>query len=389
MAGTGTAAETAAGTAAGVAASDAGTAAAASGVVTVGGSGYGAIAANVTRRVYGRNFSQSNYCWYLPSTLSVRNASYTITPLTSTKAALVPSQPSPGATNPLALLRLGPNNSRSGKQVIVDGLVLTGTVQPKSAANPLRPGHNYHGLSVYWGRRAKILNSTFIAAEWGDSNSPPGETFQIMGYHDVDTYISTVEVDGRTVAGTRVGGSPIGFNASTRPVVEDSYLHHSLVSSLTFSTAGGTPSMATATSSPTTRRVRIEHNANTKMAPGFRFTGINHEHVVGDITHILPKISIDWWEWTASHMFFGTWLPSARVHITIDPGEISGGHPNNQGCLTVAIPRLFNGRANGQRVTDVVVQDVSGRRLRAYIITGAQSKPMPVDRETHFIVNAA
>lgn len=348
---------------------------------------YGASAAAraASVAVTGRDFAQSNYCWYQPNVTSLKNVAYTIAPMSSTKAAAVPS--GNGSTNPFSLLRIGPNGSQSGVQTVIDGLTLTGTTQPWSAANPAKAGHNYHGLTVYWGRKAIIRNSTFIASAWGDANSPPGETFQIMGYRDTDTLISNVEVDGRTADGARVGGSPMGFNGSTRPVIENSYLHHSLVSSLTFSTAGGTPSTANATSNPTTRRIRIEHNANTKMATGYRFTGINHEHVFGDIMHFMPSIQIDWAEWTASHMFFGTWLSSAKIHIVVDPLSISGGHPNNRGALTLAIPRVFNGRPNQQLLSDVVVRLPTGARLKPYVIGGAQSAPMPISRKTHYVVN--
>jgi hypothetical protein len=295
--------------------------------LTASSYGVSAAARAASVAVSGRDFAQSNYCWYQPGVTSLKNVAYTIAPMSSTKASAIPAQATNGATNPFALLRLGPNNSSGGTQVVIDGLTLTGTKQPWSGANPAKAGHNYHGLAVYWGRKAIIRNSTFVAAAWGDANSPPGETFQIMGYRDTDTHISNVEVDGRTPDGSRVGGSPLGFNGSTRPLIEDTYLHHSLVSSLTFSTAGGTPSTASATSDPTTRRIRIEHNANTKMATGYRFTGINHEHVFGHIRHFMPTIQIDWSEWTASHMFFGTWLSSAKIHIVVDPASISGGHP--------------------------------------------------------------
>lgn len=337
--------------------------------------------------VHGQDFAQSNYCWYLPKVTSLKNVAYIIDPMTSTKASLVPTQATNGATNPFALMRLGPNNSSGGTQVIIDGLTLTGTVQPPSASNSSKAGHDYHGLSVYWGRGAKILNSTFIAAAWGDWNSPPGETFQIMGYRDTDTYISNVEVDGRTGDGTRVGGSPAGFNASTRPVIEDSYFHHSLVSSLTYSTAGSAPSAANATSDPTTRRVRIEHNANTKMASGYRFTAINHEHVLGTITHELPKIIIDWSEWTASHMWFGTWLSSAKINITINPAEISGGYTNAQGCFTIAVPKLMNGQPNQQKLADITVRDHTGKKLKPYVITKQHSTAMPINKTTHYVIN--
>ena len=339
--------------------------------------------------IHGADFAQSNYCWYLPKVTTLKNVSYVIDPMTSTKAGQVPAQPSNGSTNPFALMRLGPNNSTSGQSVVIDGLTLTGTKQPYTKANPDKAGHNYHGLSVYWGRGAKILNSKFVAAAWGDANSPPGETFQIMGYRDTGTYISNVDVDGRTADGTRVGGSPMGFNASTKPVIEDSYLHHSLVSSLTFSTAGAIPTILNATSSPTTRRVRIEHNANTKMASGYRFTGINHEHVLGTITHERPSIIIDWSEWTASHMWFGTWLPSARVNITIDPNQISGGHPNHRGALTLAVPKYFNGLPNLQKLFLITVKNLSGKTLKPYLIYGQPSGPLPIDKSTHYVVNRA
>ncbi|RFA12935.1 hypothetical protein B7R21_08785 [Subtercola boreus] len=349
--------------------------------------GVKAAARSSLKVVTGRDFAQSNYCWYEPTITSLKNVAYTIAPNSSTKASAVPVQVSGGVTNPFSLMRLGPNNSTSGQQVVVDGLLLTGTAQPPSAANPGKTGHNYHGLTVYWGRNNIIANSTFIAASWGDANSPPGETFAIMGYKDTDTYIKNVEVDGRTPDGTRVGGSPMGFNNSTRPVIEDSYLHHSLVSSLTFSTAGNTPSVANATSSPTTRRIRIEHNANTKMERGYRFTGINHEHVLGTIKHYLPTIAIDWTEWTASHMWFGSWLSSAEIRITIDPASITGGYRNNMGCLTLAIPTLVNGRTNQQKLSDVVVTLPDGTPLKPYIVSSPQGSPMPISRNTHYVVN--
>lgn len=349
--------------------------------------GIGSAGITPTRVVTGRDFLQSNYCWYLPSVTSLKNVSYSIAPMSSSRASAVPSQSTNGATNPLSLMRLGPNGSASGTQVVIDGLTLTGTVQPRSSANPTKAGHNYHGLTIYWGRKAQILNSTFVAAAWGDYVSPPGETFQIMGYRDTDTLISNVEVDGRTPDGTRVGGSPAGFNGSTRPVIVNSYLHHSLVSSLTFSTAGGSPSTSSATSSPTTRNVRIEHNANTKMESGFRFTGINHEHVIGTITHVLPRIVTDWAEWDASHMFFGSWLTSAQVRITINPADVVGGAPSNRGALTLAVPAQFNGRVNQQRLSDIVVVDQTGKRLLPYLISGKPANALPISRTTHFVIN--
>jgi hypothetical protein len=351
--------------------------------------GIGSAGIKQVASVTGRDFAQSNYCWYMPTVTSLKNVSYTIAPMSSTKAWMVPTQWTSGATNPLSLMRLGPNNSSSGKQVIVDGLTLTGTVQPRSGSNPTKSGHNYHGLTIYWGRNAQVLNSTFIAAAWGDYVSPPGETFALMGYRDTDTFISNVEVDGRTPDGTRVGGSPAGFNGSTRPVIADSYFHHSLVSSLTFSTAGGGVSASTATSSPTTRRLRIEHNANTKMDTGFRFTGINHEHVIGTITHYLPRIVMDWYEWNASHMFFGSWLTSAKIVITVNPSDIVGGAPYNNGALTLAVPAQFNGRANQQKLSDISVVDQTGKRLTAYSISRKPDRSLPISKTTHYVVNTA
>jgi hypothetical protein len=123
------------------------------------------------------------------------------------------------------------------------------------------------------------------------------------------------------------------------------------------------------------------------MISGYRFTGINHEHVLGTITHELPEITIDWSEWTASHMWFGTWLSSAKIKFTVNPSEIHGGHPTAQGCLLIAIPKLMNGRPNQQKLSDVRVKDQSGKKLKPYIITKQHSSPMPINKATHYVVN--
>ncbi len=59
-----------------------------------------ATAATANPTVHGKDFAQSNYCWYLPAVTSLKNVSYIIDPMTSTKAALIPSQSTNGATNP-------------------------------------------------------------------------------------------------------------------------------------------------------------------------------------------------------------------------------------------------------------------------------------------------
>jgi hypothetical protein len=64
--------------------------------------------------VRGRDFAQSNYCWYLPKVTTLKNVTYIVDPMSSTKASQVPTQNTDGATNPLALMRLGPNNSSGG-----------------------------------------------------------------------------------------------------------------------------------------------------------------------------------------------------------------------------------------------------------------------------------
>jgi hypothetical protein len=308
-----------------------------------------------------------------------------LVPMSSTQAAIVPAQSS-GQTNPLAMVRLGPGSAGNLRQAVNSGWSLIGTTQPPSSNNPLLPGHAFGGIRNEYGNGSVFQDMILTAASYGDWNSPPGETFGINNWHDVNTVIRNVEVSGLNQAGQKVGGSPIGFSQSTNVLVEGCNLHDAFVSGLTFSVAGNFNSLANCTNGVTTRNVRVAHNGNTASNNGKDFPGFNHENVIGKILHAAPDIQLDGITWVSNHMLFGNTLVDNPTIVIQEPIWHEA-PPMHNGCFTVRMPATFMGVATKQKTLPTVIKN--GATLAPYVITGYPSKMLPVDPTKNYVVNAS
>lgn len=305
-------------------------------------------------------------------------------PGSSTKANLVPVQ-STKTTNPLTMMRLAKG------QVISSGFTISGTEQPVDPNTGLP--HLYGGWTQYMGNGSHVsdVKVTGIPGDW---NSPPGETFANNAYRDVDTVFERVEVDGwiwlwtknpdgslTRTKGRRVGGSPLGGNASTRLTIRDCYFHDSYVSMLTNSFTGdpftGAPSV-----DYTTERVRVENNGNTSTAGGKKASGMNHEGVNGNITHRYPTIVLTGTAYP--HFAFNNGQADAQIEI-IEP-TWSGGPSWANGCLVMEIGDTYVGQPNKQvsrpRVVKNGVELIPAEKAPAES-TSVLSYARP---DTHYIV---
>lgn len=297
------------------------------------------------------DFAQSGYSLLAPNVAGLYSpdpdrARLTLRRMSSTKAATVPPQSTKGS-NPLTVARFGPNNSSSGIVTKLYGLTLAGSDQPDAFGHP----HNYSGLVNYWGRRAEWATLRLIGLGRGDWNSPPGETFQLNNYNDAGTTLRGIEVDGRDAASGEWVGGGIGFNGSQDLLVEDCSFHDSLVSGLTFGTAGSVQT-GRQCRNITTRRVKVAHNARHSTAPGQGFTGINHEGVEDSVRHEQPDIWMDRQDVDPYHHFFFASAQTDTADIAIiDPvwhGEAGGSPGWARGCLVICVPDNYAGAPNKQ-----------------------------------------
>ena len=300
------------------------------------------------------------YGCYAPQCMGILGAGIDKTiiqlrPNSSKQAGKVPLQ-STQTTNPLALMRLG-----TGK-VISSGFTISGTEQPIDP-NTGEP-HVYGGWTQYKSTGSYVgdVKVTGIPGNW---NSPPGETFANNAYRDVDTLFERVEVDGfiwlwtRKADGTlvktkgrRVGGSPLGGNASTRLTIRDCYFHDSLVSMLTCSFTSN-PQTGTPSVDFTTERVRVENNGNHTTASGRTASGINHEGVHGKISHRYPTIVMA--NGGFPHFSFVSLQQEAEIEI-IEPTWI-GGPDWAKGCLVIAQRDFYAGFPNKQVTLPRVIKN--------------------------------
>lgn len=320
---------------------------------------------------------------YNPNLLGIggpgpENARLRLAPMSSTHASAVPAQGS-RRTNQLFLVRIG---RVRGTPAVAYGFTLEGSNQPSSENSEGGP-HNYHGLLPYRTGGAVWENLRLLGASYGTWNSPPGETFSIAELGTTDSLFRNIEVDGRNADG-RYGGSPFGANNATNIRLEDCYFHHSKVSGLTFSFAGSHTDVDKVTRGVTTRRVKVAHNANITLEEGKRFTGFNHENVMGPVRHYSPDIQRDHMtEWNLSHMSFANAL-SDNPDIQIVEPTWHESAPNNNGCFTVSMSASYAGAPNRQITPPTVVKN--GVTLIPYLLTGAPPAPISVDPTTHFVV---
>lgn len=149
------------------------------------------------------DFAQQSAGLYVASgTLDGNNATYKLTPNTSSKVA-------PGSgTNQYKLIRAGGLNAAGAAKVIIKNLTLEGTDQLPSL-------NSYGGGVVQYGTGSIVQNVTVTGIP-GYSSSPPGETFFWAFFHSDSTTINGLTLDGtRTSDGTIVAATLLGYNYTT------------------------------------------------------------------------------------------------------------------------------------------------------------------------------
>ncbi len=221
-------------------------------------------------------------------------------------------------------------------------IVQNGVVVPNPAREigpQLYSGHNHYQSVGEIMQRVRHLGTSC-----GNWNSPPGETFSNNGYKVRNFTMRGCEVSGFDWDGKRYGGSPYGGNNSDGDTLEDCWLHHSLVSGLTWSFAGDDDSLPSISKNFTTRRIRIEHNAN--IAPrrnGKYFAIINNENCGGTILHDELQAYVDnplapeQWAWNANHSAIVCKLfdnPNITYKFN-SPADWTPVHPRWSGCVVL------------------------------------------------------
>jgi hypothetical protein len=280
----------------------------------------------------------------------------------STQVSLVPAQ-STKQNNPLFFMRIGPNNSSSGRAVHMEGVTLKGTDQAVDP-NTGMP-HAYGGFSNYWGRGATFENVRFKAFP-GTWNSPPGETTEYNGYNDQDTIWRNVESDGMNDAGVRVGGGT-GGGGARRWLIDGAYVHDSRVSGFALGTSGA-PATGTQCDSVTTKNLTIKSNANHSTAGGQTFNGLNHEGFTTFVHHFNTDIWVDNQPNVGkAHFTFNNAQTNCPDIQIIDPvwhGDTGGSPTWANGCLVIAVADAYAGSTDGvNKQTSLPYVELNGVQL--------------------------
>ena len=278
-------------------------------------------------------------------------------PMSSTKVGDVPNQYDPatgkstGQTNPLTMIRL----SAAG-QCTFSNFTIAGTDQPDHPMTG-RP-HPYNGLSLYSSSDSRVWDMFIAGAGPGEWNSPPWESFQINAYKCNTVHMYGTESTGFNLQRERVGGSPFGGNGAKRTLIEECYLHDSLVSGVTFSFTGSW-SDANASNGPyTIRDTLIAENANhrtfLKGTDGQKFTGLNNEGVAGPI--VVERVELRHTQ-PQTYMAINGYTTNADVSI-IDPVWNTTSE-YGKGCLSVNINEYYPSPPNvgSQLKIPTVVKD--------------------------------
>lgn len=321
------------------------------------------------------NVDTNNYSVYAPKLLGLRGAGIDKTvirvkPNSFTYKIARPKNAGDG------LFRYGPNNTSSGVVRTMSDLTFLGAPQAGTDGRPMfaQGVWNYMGRSEVW-QRVRVRGVSY-----GGGNSPnTGETFMVNDYRTTDSTYLDCDFDGRDEAGNMVSAAPLGFNGSIRPVVKRSYIHHSLYSGLTFSIAG---TVATPTVDPYTEDVRIEMNANHPgVGTGSRFSGINHEWVRGQITHVHPSIQLDQAHlWDSSHISHGCdQIPDNPVPMLVDNPSWDAAPTWANGAFTI---KLW-----GNQTTLPIVKNADGSLKRAVVVPGTSPQRQNINPETEFAVS--
>ncbi|KPG86526.1 hypothetical protein [Frigoribacterium sp. RIT-PI-h] len=321
------------------------------------------------------NADVNNYSVYAPKSLGLRGAGIDKTVIRTKPNSFTYKVSRPKDAG-AGLLRYGPNGGSGGKVRTLSDLAFVGAPQAGPDGLPMFSS----GLVNYMGRGEVWQRIRVRGIAYGGGNSPnTGETFMVNDYRTIDSTYLDCDFDGRDEAGSMISASPIGFNGSVRPTIKRSYIHHSLYSGLTFSIAG---SVATPTIDPTTEDVRIEMNANHPgVGSGGRFSGINHEWVRGQITHIRPSIQLDQASlWDSNHISHGCdQLPDNPVPMFIDNPTWFASPTWANGAFTV---KLW-----GNQSTLPIVRNADGSLKRAVVVAGQSPARRLIDPLTEFAVS--
>lgn len=139
---------------------------------------------------------------YFPNVAGFLNADMSMTPNSSTKAALINALPV-NSTNNYNEIRLSTANSSGTTPAFFSGK-LTGTPE----------GSDYAGLQFYQTLGA-VVGPAKIKGIPGSASAPPGETTAIGLYQAKNTTFNDVEVDGTDSTGKRVTATGIGTSGVT------------------------------------------------------------------------------------------------------------------------------------------------------------------------------
>lgn len=330
------------------------------------------------------NTDVNNYSIYAPKVLGIRGAGIDKTIIKVQKDSFTykvnrPSQAGSG------LMRLGPNGGASGVQRTMSDLTVLGAPQAGPDGLPMFAGgvFNYFGRDELW-QRVKVRGVSY-----GGGNSPnTGETFMVNDYRSVRSIYEDCDFDGRDEAGNMVSASPIGFNGAVDVTMRRCYVHHALYSGLTFSIAG---SVSTPTTNVYTEDCTMEWNANhPNVGSGSRFSGINHEWVRGQITHVRPTLIMDQAQlWDTNHISHGCdQIANNDVPMLVEDPRWNASPTWANGLFTIKIW--------GNQTTLPVVKNANGSLKKAVVAAGANparlgtkdSDGVTITPETHFAISA-
>lgn len=135
-------------------------------------------------------------------------ARYTIVPMTSTVAGLVPAQGT-GKTNPVRLVRAGGNGS---------GTRMAGLTLADIDVNATEQGHQYGGVQILWTSNL-VVERFGVSGIRGNANGPPGETFNLEVYEAQSPIVRDCHLDGR-INGVRQSSTLFGFNNCSNALLE-------------------------------------------------------------------------------------------------------------------------------------------------------------------------
>lgn len=302
------------------------------------------------------------------------------------------------------MMRLAGNSSGAlpgGLVPINYGYTLAGSEQPdQTYTQTSTPGTPEVGPQLYSGHVhyqtvGEIMQKVrHLGTSCGNWNSPPGETFSNNSYKCLNLTLRGVEVSGFDYDGKRWGGSPFGGNNSVGDLIEDAWLHHSYVSGLTWSFSGDDDSLPSISRDFTTRRVRIEHNAN--IAPrrsGKYFAIINNENAGGTILHDELQAFVDnsvapsQWLWNANHSsIVGKLFDNTDITYKFNTvNDWTQVHPRWQGCVVLVRSSVYGSPAMPQLQQTAPKVYVGGNLLTAINWTsGNTGTPPTVSPSTHY-----